>query len=201
MFLVVELVRFFCFPPSYVRIDFQTTRKMQVLSYSFLLIVFFLEKRKKNSHTFIFFLHHSYKTQCPGPTASIILVLFFFSWKREKVVGVVVAVQFVWKTNKRRGIHVFMHADTYIGVHKCTYWKLTRILFCLCLYYSEELKDRPLDLHSLEILKHKLKQLGIDISACVSGHENRLMCPSVFSFNNIVSFIAFPHKFEQILSI
>ncbi|XWS11484.1 hypothetical protein CRYUN_Cryun37aG0002300 [Craigia yunnanensis] len=44
--------------------------------------------------------------------------------------------------------------------------------------YSEDLEDRPLDMHSLEILKHKLKQLGIDISACVPGHENRLMCPS-----------------------
>ncbi|XWS20765.1 hypothetical protein CRYUN_Cryun31cG0130500 [Craigia yunnanensis] len=43
--------------------------------------------------------------------------------------------------------------------------------------YSEDLEDRPLDMRSLEILKHKLKQLGIDISACVPGHQNRLMCP------------------------
>ncbi|XVE89437.1 hypothetical protein DITRI_Ditri19aG0201300 [Diplodiscus trichospermus] len=39
--------------------------------------------------------------------------------------------------------------------------------------YSEALEER-----NLEILKHKLKQLGFDISACVPGHQNRLMCPS-----------------------
>ncbi|XP_007023031.2 PREDICTED: twinkle homolog protein, chloroplastic/mitochondrial [Theobroma cacao] len=44
--------------------------------------------------------------------------------------------------------------------------------------YSKELEDWPLNMRSLEILKHKLKQLGIDISACVPGRENRLLCPS-----------------------
>ncbi|XVF23032.1 hypothetical protein REPUB_Repub13aG0003300 [Reevesia pubescens] len=43
---------------------------------------------------------------------------------------------------------------------------------------APDLENRPLDSRSLLILKHKLKQLGIDISACVPGHENRLMCPS-----------------------
>ncbi|XVF74992.1 hypothetical protein PTKIN_Ptkin13bG0153500 [Pterospermum kingtungense] len=44
---------------------------------------------------------------------------------------------------------------------------------------SEDLEERPLvDMRSLEILKRKLKQLGIDLAACVPGHENRLICPS-----------------------
>ncbi|KAK8581374.1 hypothetical protein V6N13_144403 [Hibiscus sabdariffa] len=44
--------------------------------------------------------------------------------------------------------------------------------------HSRDLDDRPSDMRSLQILKHKLKQLGIDITQCVAGRENRLICPS-----------------------
>ncbi|KAH1066659.1 hypothetical protein J1N35_031646 [Gossypium stocksii] len=44
--------------------------------------------------------------------------------------------------------------------------------------YSQDLEDQPSDTRTLQILKHKLKQLGIDITECVVGRENRLMCPS-----------------------
>ncbi|KAK8296364.1 hypothetical protein V6Z12_D05G119900 [Gossypium hirsutum] len=44
--------------------------------------------------------------------------------------------------------------------------------------YSQDLEDQPSDTRSLQILNHKLKQLGIDITKSVAGRENRLMCPS-----------------------
>ncbi|KHG10114.1 DNA primase/helicase [Gossypium arboreum] len=44
--------------------------------------------------------------------------------------------------------------------------------------YSQDLEDQPSDTRSLQILNHKLKQLGIDITECVAGRENRLKCPS-----------------------
>ncbi|XP_052487708.1 primase homolog protein isoform X2 [Gossypium raimondii] len=43
---------------------------------------------------------------------------------------------------------------------------------------SPDVEDQPSDTRSLQILNHKLKQLGIDITECVAGRENRLMCPS-----------------------
>ncbi|XP_052487706.1 twinkle homolog protein, chloroplastic/mitochondrial isoform X2 [Gossypium raimondii] len=48
--------------------------------------------------------------------------------------------------------------------------------------YSQDLEDQPSDTRSLQILNHKLKQLGIDITKSVAGRENRLMCPSLTAY-------------------
>lgn len=47
--------------------------------------------------------------------------------------------------------------------------------------FSAETEEKMLDSRSWEILKIKLKQLGLDIGRCAPGVENRMLCPKVFS--------------------